>query len=274
MIFNKLNLAIVSLLNGDKYGAPHLNAVHVTDKATEVTNGHYIIIVERPDVSVKDTPRSKLHRPLKRAKVDLLISRESAKLVLASIPKTVSMPILAHTWLGANTKGDMAEFISTDLDTWRPIMVRTVEGKFPDSASLLKSNGVGRKRWRTNVWFDPGYMKKVCEAYLAAGVKAVKLSVKDEKSAFRFMARSPETSQLVTVLLMPIQGSDATIDKPKREKKAKDDGKPFTGVTEMKVVDPGADPAFDHEDDVDPEESPAPANEFGMETAEDKRARE
>lgn len=215
-VLNKKNLDICRLSPGD---VEHNSGLHITEKFTEITNGHYVVRVSIVKQDSVELPKSKLHKPLKRKRIDCIIEKKTAEKVMKMISgrggEYRSWENFA--WIGQNTDAKNTEFITSDLETFNTIVEKRNGKKFPDVNKLMKSQGLTRKG-KTRIAFNPEYMKKICEQFGKTGVRSIKLTFYNENKAIKLEGLGGD--QEITALLMPMKlDRDSSYRVAKEEKK-------------------------------------------------------
>jgi len=163
MIFNKTNFRIHSL--AEKEARYYLNGIHVTPDYTEVTNGHYLIRVDAPykgkrKEALKDCPIVNEQSPIEK-ECEFVIPADTAKEIEKNIPKERSLTQLNNAWV-VEDKEETATFVTTDLETTKPVTFRKVDEKFPRTDAII--DDVSKKAPIT-IGFNAEYMMKICQQY-------------------------------------------------------------------------------------------------------------
>jgi len=199
MIYNKNNFIIASLCPSERY---YLDGVHVTPKYTEVTNGHYLMRVQAPVQVKEDLPEIENHKIIKEDVKPFTFPAKASMQVANSIPTNQrTMEILKNAWITKNSNEEEVEFITTDLETKRPIKARKVDGKWANSQAVF--DNVNKDKAVLKTGFNVDYMLKICQLFKKMGLKEVKLEMYGEKKAMRMTGKT-ENGQAVEVLLMPM----------------------------------------------------------------------
>jgi len=207
MIFNKTNFRIYSL--AEKEARYYLNGIHVTPDYTEVTNGHYLIRVDAPykgkrKEALKDCPIVNEQVPVEK-ECEFVIPADTAKEIEKNIPKERSLTQLNNAWVVEDTE-ETATFITTDLNTTKPITFRKIDGKSLNTNAVI--DNVSKKAPIT-IGFNAEYMMKICQQYKKADIKCVSLSLFGLKKAMKLEGTSTEHDQTITTVLMPcVLGDD------------------------------------------------------------------
>lgn len=210
MIFNKKNFIIGALAPGEReYGKA--GGVHVTHKFTEVTNGHFVVRVNVPPKSDKELeiPKDKYHKPVKRKRINVVISKESAQKILRGIPGSNGSSYDKEsfedfTWVGRLSDEERTEFIVAEYGITGSYAVKNLEEKFPDIDNSIKAFKLNRKP-KMRMGFNPEYMKRICDMFIKAKVKSVKMSVFDPERPMKLEATHDGSTcmQEISVILMP-----------------------------------------------------------------------
>jgi len=197
-VFNKNNFMIHSLVPREyKYGL----GIHITNDFTEATNGHYLIRVYCRDEEKDNLPETENLKPSEE-KIDALISADSAREIERAIPKGLSTEALNSAWIGKNTNENRVEFICTDLETWRPIIARKMEGKFARTESVMNI----MKEPIIKIGLNVEYVERLCQQFKKAGIRTIEVSVYGKEDAVKLEGKSAdEKEQKVVALLMPIK---------------------------------------------------------------------
>lgn len=198
-LFNKNNFMIHSLVPKD---SAHYQRIRITDDFTEVTNGHYLLRVSTKEEKKEVVPETDNLKPLK-GKINTSISADSAKEIEKAIPKKHWQEILNNTWVGKNTNNETIEFISTNLDTWKPVIARKCTEKYPNTDALIAVNLTDKPS--AEICFSPKYMEEICQQFRKAEISMVKLSLYGPNKTMKIEGTKIEGGQKITVLLMPMK---------------------------------------------------------------------
>lgn len=200
IIYTKRNFLIFSLApkSDHKYAG-----VHVTHKGTEITNGHYAISVSVPkdNNGAAEFPKSKLHKPLKRKRIDTVISKESAQ----DIVKIITGSSGNYTFdfrdlvvVGRGSDGDNTIFLAADYDGTKAVCASNLDMEFPDFKKIVK-----KRKARVKVAFNAEYMKRICDYFLKAKANKIVMSVVNEE--FPIKLESEVDDQEIKVILAPVK---------------------------------------------------------------------
>jgi len=209
-LYNRHNFNIASLLPKG-YGYNVQGNLHITDKYTEASNGHFLIRISTQDILREDLPTNNGLEP-NSSKIDVLIDKDSAKKIQQNIPKnTRTFHHLNSTWIGKNTDNEKAEFIIIDITDWTPVIVRKQEGKFFNTDAII--DDLKKEKSIIELGFNAEYMKGLCEQIIKlkpkACAKGVKLSIYGKDKAIKMEAETNDTEtgaeQKILILLMPMK---------------------------------------------------------------------
>lgn len=207
--------------------------VHVTQKFTEVTNGHFLVRVSTP-ANGTELPKKRGYTPIDKKRIDVCIPVETAKSLVTAIDSTKnsSIPTSGLMWIGRNTDKDIVEFLTQAGEQFIAVSATVDGSKFPDTENLVRDKKLRRKP-KARVSFDPRMMQKLCTYLDKVGVTCVKLEVRGEDQPMVLKAEAG--SENVLILAMPMKTAE--------EMSRKD----FKGVPEADPVDEKAE---------EPEEKP------------------
>ena len=203
MIYNKANFRIHSLAGKDRYGG---ESIHVTPDYTEVTNGHYLIRVDAPhnDIyrkkTLQDLPQPNGYKPVEK-ECEFVLPANTAKEIERNIPQARSLPELKYAWIVENTE-DTATFLTTDLQTHKPVVFRKLEGRYPSTERIMNTY---EDNAPITIGFNPDYMMKICDQYKKAGITCVALSLYGLNQGMRLEGTDIENNQTITTILMPVK---------------------------------------------------------------------
>ena len=203
-VFNKNNFMIHLLAPKDT--AYYQHNIRITNDFTEVTNGYYLLRVSSKEEKKENLPETDNLKPSKR-KIDTIISANSAKEIEKAIPKKHWNPILNNVWVGQNTNKETIEFISTDLDTWKPVIARKcIEVKYPNTDKIMTDKL--KDKPSAEICFSPTYMEQICQQFRKAEIGMIKLSFYGANKAMKLEGTKIESNQKITVILMPIRDQE------------------------------------------------------------------
>jgi len=198
LIYNKNNFQIADLApNENRY---YQNGIHVTNKYTEVTNGHYAVRVSTPknaEKMVEDFPMLDNKKPVELEEDGCIISSKFAKAVGDAIPKNPNLPILENAVLVESAE-DMVEFAVTDLDVTRFLRGRKIDRRFPDTNSVIpKGDG------KFIISANPDYLIKILQQYKKMQIKTVRFDFYAENEPIKITGTNADKEQECLVVLMP-----------------------------------------------------------------------
>lgn len=257
MLYNKHNFQIASLSPGDQ--RYYLDGIFVTPDYTEVTNGHYLVRVTRPEgLKVEDLPVIPDHKVKRFTKKErdekedhFILPAAAAKEIEKAIPgKNGTMPILSNAWITNKTKGDQVEFITTDLETARPFLARKVEGKWPKTEAIWPTEDPG-----LTIGFNPDYMIKICQQFKKMDIRFVKLDLYGLTKSMQLSGKNLDKGQEIKAVLMPCK-IDGEKDFEKQEE---------TEEIKDPKVEEVQEPTEDQQQPEDPEPEEVPEEEIEIE---------
>jgi len=199
-VFNKNNFMIHLLAPKDT--AHYQSCIRITNDFTEVTNGHYLLRVSSKEEKKENLPEIDNLKSSKR-KIDTIISADSAKEIEKAIPKKHWNAILNNVWIGQNTNKETIEFISTDLDTWKPVIARKRIEKYPNTDKIIADKL--KDKPSAEICFSSTYMEQICQQFRKAEINSIKLSFYGANKAMKLEGTKIEGNQKIIVILMPIR---------------------------------------------------------------------
>lgn len=174
----------------------------VTDKHTEVTNGHYMIQVAAPQRYPADeypcAPKGTIAKSkrVKRGNVCYL-SPDAAASILKSLPKKPNVPVLGHALIVADDK--LTQLASTDLSGWN-VKTNVASGeKWPEMKTITP-----RKRPKAYAGFSVEYVAELFTYLKSAGAKVARFDCYGPDKPVRITG-TLEDGAAVTMLLMPMR---------------------------------------------------------------------
>ena len=200
-VFNRGNFSIAALAGKEEsWGDSPQSKLHITPEFTEVTNGHYLLQVSRPEVEKEEIPNGRDGESPIDEPVTMLMSRDRALQIEKAIPKNGNHPILNNAW-PVNQTDNSVSFLTTDLQKEDVIKAEKEDGRYPATDIIWpKDNPV------IEIGFNPDYMIKLCQQFKknsSAREPRVKLTIYGDKTAMKLEAAETETEQEVKALLMP-----------------------------------------------------------------------
>ena len=132
-LFNRSHFAVRHAASKDATRF-NLCGVHFRkDGSVEATDGHIAAQVTSDTPSVEEFPHVGITQTDESLK-PFILPLEAANEVAKSIPRRQAMPVLEHAVLnvaGANS-GDHVQFVTTDLQTKKPLESCKVDGEYPN----------------------------------------------------------------------------------------------------------------------------------------------
>lgn len=133
VLISRAQLGLTMLTGDDEY-APPMQAIHVTPTYAEATNGRALLRVPHDELPVAEFPDC--DGKGKDLDESMLVLPNTLDKAFKNTDNRSSLPILAYVHLGQDEKGNVVAS-ATDLETSVNIRQRKIEGKFPDTASLM-----------------------------------------------------------------------------------------------------------------------------------------
>ena len=200
VLLNKHSLEIAKLAPKEE-SRYTLSAVNVTDGETMVTNGHYLIRVQHPNVKIENYPNVPGDAEAVECK-GLLMPTKTALELLKSLPKERSIPILNHAKVGKDAEGNLRA-VTTDLATSKPMTCKPITGQYPNVDAVMP-----REEPRFRIGVSADYLSKLLAiaATYRYNSSFVELEFWGADRAMRINAHDGETGQHFTAVLMPMRG--------------------------------------------------------------------
>jgi len=215
MIFERSNFFLHTLLGAVKYGLPHVTVVHVTQKYTEATDGHFLVRVSTPNGDTKvELPRKRGYTPFSKKRIDVCIPVATAKSLVTAIDATKNsrLPTEGLMWVGRNTDKESVEFLTQTPDQFMAVNATVDDGRYPKTDGVINDKKLRRKA-KARVAFSPKLMAKLCSYLDRVGATAVTLEVRADDQAMVLKAKSGTSD--VLMLLMPMKVADEERSKKK-----------------------------------------------------------
>lgn len=125
--------------------------VHVTDKHSEVTNGHYLVRVPAEPMKAEDFPV--VPGMGNGGSIDAIVPTGALQSAAKAVPKKSRIPVLAALHIGVGEKGIV--LTSTDLESAHVQPTQVIEGKFPDCDKVIPAES----ECHVKVAFSAAYLK-------------------------------------------------------------------------------------------------------------------
>ena len=204
MLVNKHNLQIADLC--DKRESRYtVDAIHVTDQYSEVTNGHYLVRVSTSKLCTDaDFPAVNGFVPANGEATDTLLSREVAQEVCKAIPSKSTIAVLKHAAIATHEK--QVSIAVTDLETPKVFHLEALDGHYPNIDSVIPKEGFAKLTFGV----DARYLMMLAKSAIAhAGhgkvkTAVIKIEVKAANSALKLSCANSEGQTWVAVL-MPVR---------------------------------------------------------------------
>ena len=110
-----------------------------------------------------------------------------------------------------------ATFLTTDLETDKPVTFRKLEGPYPNTDA-----GIPTEKAPITIGFNPEYMMKICQQYKKADIRFIEFSLYGLTEKMMLKGTNSHTGQGITTILMPCKVNNETWNVGvKKEKKNK-----------------------------------------------------
>lgn len=187
-----------------------LRGIRVTPEHTEVTDGHCLMRVATPKMSVKDFPVIEGASAGTDQFEPFQIFSEDALAVSKAIPRKATFPVLQHAAVGkASDANGHAELQVTDLQCPRVFQARKMEGPWPDTDRVIPEKGKAKLSIGLNADLLVKILQQFIAQHRAEGTSrgklpfAVQLSFTDAENAVRI--DSVGLPQESVAVLMPMR---------------------------------------------------------------------
>lgn len=195
-LLSRAELDLVEMTSqGERWERQHVSrGVHVTPEFTEVTNGHILVRLPKPDADPNDYPKIEGTEP--DSPDDVILPAEALK--GWKIPKANSLPILAY--LRMTSHNGTVDLASTDLEIARVNRVQPLEGVFPNT-----NNVIPRDR-KPAFAFSPKELKLIVSWAIKHGVKSLTFHPAEHPDTEAMLITGRlEDGREATIVLMPIR---------------------------------------------------------------------
>jgi hypothetical protein len=178
---------------------PELGGILVVPDKTVATDSFTLVEVTVPtDIPFEDFPVVPSCSVSKNGD-RFIFPKDAAKLVLRSIPKKASLPVLERA-ATLQTENGTAGFVTTDLEKHTPVAARVIDGQYPAYEQLFEGKGEPRSTVRLNA----EYLEKLAKFFKGFGNGYVTLKTYGEFDAILFESVTAEP-QKARALLMPLK---------------------------------------------------------------------
>lgn len=206
-MFNKQNFIIKDFCAKNSV-RPELNGIFVEPNRTTATDSVCLLSVSKPKASIADYPKvPDKPAPLENFKPFILPSQD-AEIILKTLPKKASLPILEHAVIYKTTP-ETAEIGITDLQSNQTITPKVIQGEYPKFQDIMVERG-----GFTEILINPEFLQKIGKFFsqFTDGYKGITMKIpKEPDTPIRFYAKTE--MQEATAILMPIKNSNAETEK-------------------------------------------------------------
>lgn len=177
---------------------PALECVHVTEKHSEVTNGHYLVRIPACPMDPKEFPAVP---GIGNGAGDILIQGQALAGAAKAVPKKSSIPILNALHIGKSEDGSVVT-ASTDLESPCVRTSKPPETTFPDCDNVIPNAKEGAMQFA----LSSTYLKRLAafvEKHGRGKAPAIRFMVNDDSTAVRMEFETEDGQALI--VLMPIR---------------------------------------------------------------------
>lgn len=208
MLINKLNTEAAKFVSTDQ-SRPALNAVHITEKYIEATDGHIIVRIDLPKASESDFPTIPGFEPSKNSLAGTLVESGAFARLGKRIPSRKSkeleaLPILKNARLAMNGDNSVKAG-TTDLECPIVSELPIIEGPYPNTDKIVfEDNGDPV----IAIAFNASNLRDVCDLCLKAANPRTHQVIFKFYSPFQgaeFSTHNPDTDQNVRGIIMPLR---------------------------------------------------------------------
>ncbi|MDE1767363.1 MAG: hypothetical protein KGI27_13985, partial [Thaumarchaeota archaeon] len=200
-LYNRWNFELAKLApkEDNRY---MLSALLVEPGATVETDGHHLVKVTTPNhgTDFDQYPKPEGFSTIRPNKNHLL-PRSAALDIAKNCPRKQSIPVLENAAMLEQPEGQIG-FVTTDLETAKPVVVKETKGQFPNYQAYIPNDGA-----TLTIGFNAQYMADLCSFMAKAGnarSHAVKMEFYGPDKPVKMTAKNPDTGQEITAVLMPM----------------------------------------------------------------------
>lgn len=200
-LYNKLNFKVAEFASKEK-GRYTVCGILVEPNATVATDGQRLVKVSCPnhEASLEDFPAIPGSQTV-RATSSQLLPRQAAIDIAKNIPTKERIPALNNAAMMKVDDGYIG-FVSTDLQTTKPTIVKSLDGQFPDYEPCFHAGEPVAQ-----ISLNGKYMKELCGflASIDSGAHhCITLKFYGSKQSLQLEAKNDLTGQTASALLMPL----------------------------------------------------------------------
>jgi DNA polymerase III sliding clamp (beta) subunit (PCNA family) len=198
-MLNKHNLSIANLTSKDasRYA---LGGILVSPKRTAATDGHCLMVVDTPELSVQDFPAVDGVTPADDF-TPFILPRDEALNLAKSLPKKTALPILRSAAVCRESDANgQAVFATSDMTSAQVFRPKKLEGTFPNIDMLIPD----ADKATLKIQFNPNLLISVLkELAPMAGDRLpyVTLSFTDKCSPVRIDVTSEQGQHAIAVIM-------------------------------------------------------------------------
>jgi DNA polymerase III sliding clamp (beta) subunit (PCNA family) len=205
MIFNKNNLLAYEFCSDDN-SRPQIASVLFKRDRTIATDSYCLIEIKNNfNFDPADLPLlPDKSKPLVNfAKAGYMIPQKSVKKAMSNLKENKSLPILSNCWFLQPKDQATSVIVSTDLEQADSVVVRNVEGNYPDINSVMPQDD----QVKSKMVIDVKYLKRACDVLAKMSLAKndnIELCFIANDKPLMIKAKTKE-DQEVKVLIMPIR---------------------------------------------------------------------
>ena len=203
-MLNKHNLNIAAICPKDpsKYSIAGIN---VTETRTEATDGHMLLVVDRPKLDIQDYPVIDGFTATAQHN-SFILDAKSALDISKAIPKKSTLPILQNAVIGEQTNTNGNAYIAvTDPDRPQVFSPRKLDVNFPKLDDYIPKLEDAVFRISFNAELLAKLSKLMADISTDKQGHVITLSFTDNTHAVRIDCDNVDTGQHAIGVLMPIR---------------------------------------------------------------------
>lgn len=204
ILLNKKSLKLADFAPKDE-ARYILNAIHVTETETRVTDGHLLVRVSHPkDANSKTSTFPVVPGFTPNGFKSALLATATAKEIAKATPAKEKIPILNYAAMSLSEDGSI-QCAVTDLESPRVFSIKSMAGTFPNCDGIMPPVPA-----RFSIALDASLLLKIVKYASDFGDErcpAIKLQFWGEDKPIRIDCDS-DRDQGMTALLMPLRAGD------------------------------------------------------------------
>jgi len=203
MIFSRMNFLIGQFVKKTT-GSYANGVVHLTERFSEVTNGHWLIRVHVPEQD-GEIPSAPGLRPYTKKRFEMKLTESSAADIVRELDRNKKnygdMGMNGKSWVTKQFKEAAVVFGFVGPKGPKGIAADGEEMKFPNTDAVMK---LLRRKPKLRVGLSPEYLRTMCDVFQKAGATAMVFSFYGDDKALKIeTVNCAETH--VEAILMPMK---------------------------------------------------------------------